>query len=297
MKAKSLKNAGNISILITYAGEKEYVLECVQSVIANKQIEEIIICVDSSVLTEEIAENQLQESINLISSKMIKNRILYSNIQGPAALRNLGVRAANSEIILPIDADDLISQDYVEKIMDIFTDPFKSEIGIVYGQAEFFGNASGIWELPDFKIESMVLENMIYSCAAFRKTDWEAVGGYDEQLIYGQEDWDFWLKILGIQRKVFRIKGGTTFYYRIRTGSRSEKFSGMWEQVIWTYNKICQNNKALMAENVLPIYNRRINLELQNSHLISVSQNFIKSLVKKLPRSLEIRIKRIMRKR
>ena len=110
----------------------------------------------------------------------------------------------------------------------------------------------------------MVLENCIYATSGFKKSDWEAVGGYDEELIYGMEDWDFWLKILGLGRKVHFLDDEVVFYYRIRSGSRSAKFRKMRDEVLWTYNRICSSNKGIMMRNVEAINSRRLLIEINN---------------------------------
>ena len=56
---------------------------------------------------------------------------------------------------------------------------------------------------------------MIFCTALFRKADWEAVGGYNINMVYGWEDWDFWLSLIHRGLKVYRIPK-IHFYYRLR---------------------------------------------------------------------------------
>ena len=38
------------------------------------------------------------------------------------------------------------------------------------------------------------------TCALYRKSDWERVGGYNEDII-AREDWEFWIALLKIGGK------------------------------------------------------------------------------------------------
>ena len=58
---------------------------------------------------------------------------------------------------------------------------------------------------------------MIFSCSMFRKVDYEAVGGYDETILY--EDWDFWLKILKNGGEVYKIEEPLFNYRQHEKGS------------------------------------------------------------------------------
>ena len=59
----------------------------------------------------------------------------------------------------------------------------------------------------------LVVENMIFNTSLFRKADFERVGGYNENMRTGFEDWDFFLKLIGPDDKVHRIEK-VLFYYR-----------------------------------------------------------------------------------
>ena len=71
-----------------------------------------------------------------------------------------------------------------------------SSIGVIYTDAEYFGEKSGRWHVPNFNLSSLVRMNFIDACALYRKKLWEELGGYDEQAVcIGLEDWDFWLRV------------------------------------------------------------------------------------------------------
>ena len=143
---------------------------------------------------------------------------VYQDNRGPSAARNLGIRISRGEYILPLDADDKISKDYIEKAVQILKE--NSEIKVVYGNAEFFGAKTGSWKLQEFSLHRLALRNMIYSSALFRKSDYDQTGGYDERLVYGHEDWEFWISMLKDGGYAYKLENTTGFYYRIHQHSR-----------------------------------------------------------------------------
>jgi GT2 family glycosyltransferase len=59
----------------------------------------------------------------------------------------------------------------------------------------------------------MRLGNVIFCSALYARRDWRKVGGYDENLRQGWEDWDFWLGLLELGRIVHCLPS-VGFYYR-----------------------------------------------------------------------------------
>ncbi len=64
----------------------------------------------------------------------------------------------------------------------------------------------------------MLFQNLIFCSAIFRREDWDRVGGYNINMVYGWEDWDFWLSLIHLGVKVYRIPR-VHFFYRIRETS------------------------------------------------------------------------------
>jgi glycosyltransferase involved in cell wall biosynthesis len=266
-------------VVITYAGEREYIKDAIQSCLDQSIPVKIVVVIDGVTTDGKLEEQLVKGLLQSCVSDTTAIQIVISEISGPSALRNLGISRTECEFILPLDADDKIGENYVETAETTF---FKNQnSGIVYGAARFFGLKNEIWALETFSKSSMAIENQIYSCAMFRKSDWLACGGYDEDLIYGAEDWDFWLKILSLNREVNFIEGETFFWYRQRINSRSDKFAKMTNEIDWTYNRIAQNNVGFMSEQVLSIYKRRVHLEGQIRLPKSILITLLKSILRK----------------
>jgi glycosyltransferase involved in cell wall biosynthesis len=144
--------------------------------------------------------------------------------RGLGAARNAGIRLAKGEFILPLDSDNRLRDVYLNEGVSLLRK--NASIGVVYADAQYFGERRGRWDVPEFNLLSLIRTNFIDACALFRKSLWEKLGGYDEQMPWmGWEDWDFWLRVAS--------HGGTFvhlpqvgFDYRVRTGSMIAKTMG-----------------------------------------------------------------------
>jgi len=140
--------------------------------------------------------------------------------RGVAAARNHGIAAAKGAFILPLDADDRIEPTYAEKALQHLQG--NPSVGICYCKARLFGLKQGPWLLPQYTWENILAGNMIFATAMFRKKDWEALGGYDESLLSGFEDYAFWLRLIALGREVVQIDE-ELFRYRVKSGSRTAR--------------------------------------------------------------------------
>jgi glycosyltransferase involved in cell wall biosynthesis len=175
-------------------------------------------------------------------------RVIHTSNQGLAFARNNGIREARSEIILPLDSDDKILPSYVEKALRVLNSDH--EIGIVYCNAELFGARRGKWALREFTVKEMLFRNLIFHCAFFRRQDWEKVGGYNPN-IYAWEDWDFWLSIISLGRKVFRIPE-VLHAYRVRKNSMVHMMTD--QQKVANHARIFLNHQQLYADHAIEFF-------------------------------------------
>ena len=136
---------------------------------------------------------------------------------GPAKARNAGIRIARGEFILPLDSDNLIRRAYFDSGLEILTK--FPDAGVVYGDAEYFGEQTGRCRVAEFDLRPLVNLNYIDNCALYRRSVWESAGGYDEEkLLAGLEDWDFWMRV-AIRGWKFVHIDEIAFDYRVRQGS------------------------------------------------------------------------------
>jgi glycosyltransferase involved in cell wall biosynthesis len=215
-------SVGLVSVIIPCYNHGRFLSEAIESVLTSTYNHHEIIIVDdgSTDNTREIAERYAKKFPNVHYN--------YLDNSGPSVARNLGIRNSAGEYILPLDADDKISDRYIEKAIQVLQND--RNIKLVYCDAEFFGQKSGKWELKRFSLKKLALRNMIFSCAMYRKSDYDIAGGYDEKLIHGHEDWDFWISLLKNGGQVHKLKSFIGFYYRIHEQSRRRTTAREYKQ-------------------------------------------------------------------
>ena len=202
-----------VSVIIPCYNHGEYIEEAVESVLGQTcQDIEIIIVNDGS--TDELTNRLLSG----YSKRGI--RVLVTPHQGLANARNTGIKESRGEYILPLDADDKIGSRYAEEAVKILDNDVN--VGIVYCEAEMFGEKTGRWDLPAYSIRKELIENRIFCSAFFRRQDWEAAGGYNSNMLYGYEDWDLWLSLIELGRGVYKLSE-VYFFYRVRKDSMVQK--------------------------------------------------------------------------
>jgi glycosyltransferase involved in cell wall biosynthesis len=198
-----------VSVIIPCFNQGTYLDEAVASVLVQTfQDFEILVVDDGS--TEAETVNMLQ------GYARPKSRVIHTDNQGLSMARNNGIREAIGDYILPLDADDKIGPGYLEDAVRILDR--HPEIGIVYCEASYFGVKGEHWDLPEYSLEKILNHNVIFCTSFFRKEDWTAVGGYNVNMVYGWEDWDFWLSLIHRGRKVYRIPR-VHFFYRLKETS------------------------------------------------------------------------------
>lgn len=169
-------------------------------------------------------------------------RLLHTDHAGPAQARNAAIREARGRYILPLDADDWISPEYVARAVEVLDS--RPEVGVVYCRADLFGEKSGPWRLPDFSMDTFLVDNCIFITALFRREDWEAVGGFCPDFRHGLEDYDFWLSLVERGRQVHQLPE-CFFHYRIKPASRSRQLTSDVRNTQATYDLLYQRHRAL----------------------------------------------------
>lgn len=221
-----MENQILVSVIIPCYNQANYIEETVASVLKSDYpyIEIVIINDGSKDNSEEICL-QLAETYSNIS-------YYFQNNAGPSIARNHAIRKSNGDLILPLDGDDLISENYISEAVKVFKKA--PRVKVVYCEAEKFGEKTGLWKLKPFTLENLAKDNMIFVSALFKKSDWVACGGYPESLRWVSEDWVFWISMLETGGNVVKLPF-VGFYYRISAGSRRKGMTHQKKQHLIDY--------------------------------------------------------------
>jgi glycosyltransferase involved in cell wall biosynthesis len=172
-------------------------------------------------------------------------RVVRQENRGPASAKNTGITSSTAKYILPLDSDDLIGPDYLRRATEILEE--RSDVHVVYCDGEYFGDRSGPMSLPEYSRRTMLTQNSMFNSCVFRRDSWELVGGYNERMVYGLEDHEFWLRLCGATGAPYKIPE-TMFRYRIRQGSRNGALVTNRQYYVRSFAEMFRNNHALYAE-------------------------------------------------
>ena len=227
-----------VSVIMPCYNDGKYIQESIASVKAQTYKNWELIIIDDG--------SDDEETINIINSIQDERvTILHTDHLRPAGARNHGIKNAKGKYILPVDSDDTIDETYMEKAVKALE--ANKNLGVVYCEADLFGEQSGKWHLPKYSFDVMLLDNVVFVTAMFYKADWEKVGGFNTNMVAGMEDYDFWLGILSLGREIYQIPE-TLFHYRIKPVSRTTGFQSDYRQVQEVYRQIFDNHKEFYVE-------------------------------------------------
>ena len=229
-----------VSVIVPCYNQGIHLDEAIQSVLGQTYQDFEIIIVDDG------SDDGLTGLTNdlLRDYRRKRTRVIRTENRGVVSARNTAISHARGKYILPLDADDRIGSEYLEKAVKILDD--NPDTGIVYCEVEFFGERQGKWELPPYRFPDILVQNVIFCSGFFRKSDWEKVDGYNPNMNDGWEDYDFWLAIIETGRKVYRISE-ILFYYRQKKSSRNTEASS---RAIALHTRIFQNHRELYLQNI-----------------------------------------------
>ena len=111
--------------------------------------------------------------------------------QGPSAARNQAFREARASYVVQLDSDNLIEPTAIEKWLWFLES--HPEYAFVKGYSVGFDAREYLWQQGFHNNEVFLESNLVDITGALRRRVHQAVGGYDEAIRGGLEDWDFWL--------------------------------------------------------------------------------------------------------
>lgn len=232
-----------VSVVMPFYQQDDYLKDAVASVMAQTYREVELVVVDDC--SPNCSASEILETIQHSRIRILRNETTL----GVAATRNKAIDKAAGSLILPLDADDLMAPTCIESLVGILSD----DTGGAFCQTQLFGRDDWLWK-PVFKLpELMVLGAP--GTVLFRRTVFDAVGGYREDLPSG-EDLDFFISAL---EKGWTFKGldEPLFYYRRHAGNTTAKIRWLPGDLIQSHAATLQKYGREAAE----LYEHRRQLE------------------------------------
>jgi glycosyltransferase involved in cell wall biosynthesis len=195
-----------VSICIPTYNSAKYIRTTVNSALCQDYGNvEVIVCDDGSTDNTSIVLN------DMTSRGVISYYYKENGGGGASSARNMAISKARGKFILPLDSDDIILEDCVSSLMELNHD---DESVVVSPVLTYFGGYNPELWIPQEPTEDILNRNFIPNTSLYSKWIWEKVGGYDEDMKLGYEDWEFWIRVYKLGGVDFKVSNKPTFLYR-----------------------------------------------------------------------------------
>jgi glycosyltransferase involved in cell wall biosynthesis len=193
-----------VSAIIPYYNGDAYIRQAVESILDQTYSQFEIIVVD---------DGSDADSARIVQDLAADTRlklIVHDTNRGIAAARNTGLREASGRYITFLDQDDTWHPQKLEKQIEALEKSDSSEIGFVFSDLEIINELGrktrrrisqappGIESAVRFdRIKSFFLDNYIPIVTAMIRGDcFDEVGGFDEDIRSGADDYDLFFRLL-----------------------------------------------------------------------------------------------------
>ncbi len=176
-----------VSIIIPTYQHADAVVACLNTIFVQSYSRIEVIVVDDG--STDGTKERLKPFLDKIE-------YIYQNNAGSNPARNAGWRRASGDFLLFVDADVVLNQDAIEKMVQAMLDHHEVSIvysGFYFGRKRFAG-------FP-FSVQRLREMNYIHTTSLIRAIDFP---GFDES-IKRLQDWDVWLTMVLQGKKAFYL--------------------------------------------------------------------------------------------
>lgn len=168
-----------ISVIIPCYNYAQYLDEAIQSVLDQSDMPDEIIVV---------SDGAIDNSVEVAKKYPVK--IIEKENGGLSSARNAGVKASKSNFCMSFDSDDILRPDCIKEHRKLAEDNTIVTCGLMS-----FGSQTYTARPEKANLETLLKRNVIYSNSLFPKDLLEKVGGFDENMKIGLEDWECWIRM------------------------------------------------------------------------------------------------------
>lgn len=182
----------DISIVITYYYQEDTILNAVDSFLKQDvNLKEIVIVDDGASMCERVKNGILMRE---------KVKLFQIEHKGVSGARNYGIQNAVSEFVFIADGDDTYAPTLIGKLYKMLKED--TELAGVTSWLKLSRGENYILEAQGGGVESFLCLNGCPGQLMLKKETWESVGGYDENMVEGYEDWEFYIRLTKNGKKI-----------------------------------------------------------------------------------------------
>jgi len=235
-----------VAVIVPCYNLGRYLDEAIDSVLAQSfQDVEIVVVDDGS------SDSDTRARLDAFDRP--RTRVIRSANRGLPAAKNLGLAETSAPYVCMFDADDRLLPDMLAKSVAALDDD--ARLAFVSHWVRHFGDESFDWAPTDCGFPALLDVNTVNGAALVRRSALDAVGGFDETMRDGCEDWDVWIALV---ERGFRgrILEEVLYEYRRRPESMS-RVMVRGDGHPRLYRRIVEKHATTFAGHVGPLMLRR----------------------------------------
>ena len=213
---RAVTKPSSVSIIVTNHNYRQYVAEAISSALAQTYSACEVILIDDA------SDDGSEEIYSQYAGEM--KIITHDRNLGVVATRNEALDQISSDYFVFLDADDVMPDDYVERMMAVAQD---TSADVVYGDFEIIDEASRATGetvvFPDFDLSELKRYNFVNMSSLVKRNPHR----FDEELDrrgLSHEDWDYFLG-LAVDGRRFEKASDVFLSRRVHGESRNSGVS------------------------------------------------------------------------
>lgn len=213
VEARFNRACDGVTVAIPCFEQSEYLAQCLSSVVAQTLPAFDTIVIDDG--------SRMEEAVR-IEGLCREYGVRYVRVtnRGLPSARNTALMLTRTYAFLPLDADDWIEPNYIERTL-----PFLKVADVVVPGLQEHGETRNGTYMPGFDrplsevtLDIMWQFNRTFYCSLFRTELLRQIGGYNGRMIDGFEDYDMAIDLMSRGAKYIAVNE-VLFNYRTRNNS------------------------------------------------------------------------------
>ena len=189
-----------ISCIVPVFNQGQYLAQAIESILSQTYKPHEIIVID---------DGSTDNSAQVASSYPIK--LIRQVNKGLASARNTGLMNSIGDFFYPLDADDMMLENCLEKVEEVIKN--NPDADIVAPSFKCFGISNEpVILMPNPILEDFKTANRIGYFSAIRRSKLLEIGGYNPKMTFGWEDYDIWFDLLKRGAKLITISDILVLY-------------------------------------------------------------------------------------
>ena len=221
-----------VTVVVPCYNRAKFITDTIKSILAQTFEDwELIVVNDAST---DASTEAIEEAIK---DEKRARLVEHPENRGVAHARNTGIKEGTGEFIWCLDADDSCAPTYLEAMVNgLEKDP---KLAIAYTKLRVMDSEGNLRDKVHSWPSAFVPErtgNQIPTSCLYRRIWWERLGGYRQRYAphgAGQEDADFWMRILANGGGAELVSDEGLFYYRFHPDQVTRVHRDDWKKNVY----------------------------------------------------------------